>query len=203
MPNKYEEYYELAKRTEENLTRSKTNWTAFLDTAARVYKYPYSEQLLIFAQRPEATACAEFSVWSETMNRFVKKGSKGIALLDKGNKGDAKIRYVFDVADTGTTPKSKNVNLWELTDEHEKVVVDRLNERYGMNHKNVVAAAESAAAQLIDEFWNANSRYIGDILEGSFLEEYDEDNIGTQFRNAAVVSTTYVILSRCGINPEK
>ncbi|MCQ2463870.1 MAG: hypothetical protein MJ177_10830, partial [Clostridia bacterium] len=82
MPNKYEEYYKLAKRTEENLTRSKSNWTAFLDTAARVYKYPYSEQLLIFAQRPEATACAEFSVWNETMNRFVKKGSKGIALLD-------------------------------------------------------------------------------------------------------------------------
>ncbi|MCQ2475519.1 MAG: hypothetical protein MJ173_06390 [Clostridia bacterium] len=86
MPNKYEEYYKLAKRTEENLTRSKSNWTAFLDTAARVYKYPYSEQLLIFAQRPEATACAEFSVWNDTMNRYIKRGSKGIALLDEASK---------------------------------------------------------------------------------------------------------------------
>ncbi len=192
----------LAKETQKNITRSRQNWTSFLKTAARLYKYPFNEQLMIYAQRPEATACAEFSIWNRTMNRYVRRGSKGIALVDSDSE-PPKVRYVFDVADTGTRENSRSVNHWQLNEENESAVMTALSEKYDVDEKGGIATQlEAVAAQLIDEFWNNNKRTISGIVDYSFLEEYDEDNIGMAFRNAGVVSTTYVLLSRCGFDPD-
>lgn len=187
---KLQEISQLTADTEKNLTRSRQNWTAFLTTAARLYKYPYNEQLMIYAQRPDATACAEFNIWNNTMNRYIRRGSKGIALLN--NDGDnPEIRYVFDVSDTGTRENSRSVNQWILTDENEQAVMSALSEKYAVSENSGISVQlESIAAQLVDEFWNNHKRTIIGIVDDSFLEEYDEDNIGMAFRNAGVVSTT-------------
>ncbi len=193
----------LAEETERNLTRSRQNWTAFLTTAARLYKYPFNEQLLIFAQRPEATACADYDIWNQQMNRYIRRGSKGIALIDTDTEPRT-LKYVFDVSDTGKTERSKTPFLWEYRDEHENTVTSALESKYDVSAKNGIAnQLESIAAQLVDEYWGNYKRDIFDIVDDSFLEGYDEDNIGMAFRNAAVVSTTYTLLSRFGINADE
>ena len=203
MANKFEEYSNLATETEQKLTRSKANWTAFLKTAARLYKYPFNEQLLIFAQRPEATACAGYDIWNNQMNRYIRKGSKGIALIDSDKEPFA-LKYVFDIADTGKTERSKTPYLWELKDEHENAVTSVLESKYDVSSESGIAnQLETVAAQLVDEYWGNYKRDIFDIVDGSFLEEYDEDSIGMAFRNAAVVSTTYTLLTRCGRNADE
>ena len=199
---KLQEISKLTADTEKSLTRSRQSWTAFLTTAARLYKYPYNEQLMIYAQRPEATACAEFNIWNNTMNRYIRRGSKGIALLN--NDGDnPEIRYVFDVSDTGTRENSRSANQWLLTNENEQAVMSALSGKYDVSENSGISVQlESIAAQLVDEFWNNHKRTIIGIVDDSFLEEYDEDNIGMAFRNAGVVSTTYALLSRCGLDPD-
>ena len=193
----------LAEETERNLTRSRQSWTSFLHTAARLYKYPFNEQLLIFAQRPEATACADYDIWNKQMNRYIRRGSKGIALIDTDTEPRT-LKYVFDVSDTGKTERSKTPFLWEYRDEHENVVASALESKYDVSAKNGIAnQLESIAAQLVDEYWGNYKRDIFDIVDDSFLEGYDEDNIGMAFRNAAVVSTTYTLLTRCGINADE
>lgn len=199
---KLQEISQLTADTEKNLTRSRQNWTSFLTTAARLYKYPFNEQLMIYAQRPEATACAEFNIWNQTMNRYVRRGSKGIALLNNDGE-NTEIRYVFDVADTGTRENSRVFNQWQLTDDNEQAVITALSEKYDVaSNASISVQLESIAAQLVDEFWNNHKRTIIGIVDDSFLEEYDEDNIGMAFRNAGVVSTTYALLSRCGLEPD-
>ena len=193
----------LAEETERNLTRSRQSWTSFLHTAARLYKYPFNEQLLIFAQRPEATACADYDIWNKQMNRYIRRGSKGIALIDTDTEPRT-LKYVFDVSDTGKTERSKTPFLWEYRDEHENTVTSVLESKYDVSAKNGIAnQLESIAAQLVDEYWGNYKRDIFDIVDDSFLEGYDEDNIGMAFRNAAVVSTTYALLTRCGINADE
>lgn len=193
----------LAEETERNLTRSRQSWTSFLHTAARLYKYPFNEQLLIFAQRPEATACADYDIWNKQMNRYIRRGSKGIALIDTDTEPRT-LKYVFDVSDTGKTERSKTPFLWEYRDEHENTVTSALESKYDVSAKNGIATQlESIAAQLVDEYWGNYKRDIFDIVDDSFLEGYDEDNIGMAFRNAAVVSTTYTLLTRCGINADE
>ena len=193
----------LAEETERNLTRSRQSWTSFLHTAARLYKYPFNEQLLIFAQRPEATACADYDIWNKQMNRYIRRGSKGIALIDTDTEPRT-LKYVFDVSDTGKTERSKTPFLWEYRDEHENTVTSALESKYDVSAKNGIAnQLESIAAQLVDEYWGNYKRDIFDIVDHSFLEGYDEDNIGMAFRNAAVVSTTYTLLTRCGLNADE
>lgn len=193
----------LAEETERNLTRSRQSWTSFLHTAARLYKYPFNEQLLIFAQRPEATACADYDIWNKQMNRYIRRGSKGIALIDTDTEPRT-LKFVFDVSDTGKTERSKTPFLWEYRDEHENTVTLVLESKYDVSAKNGIAnQLESIAAQLVDEYWGNYKRDIFDIVDDSFLEGYDEDNIGMAFRNAAVVSTTYTLLTRCGINADE
>ena len=200
--SKVQEYELLAEETARNLTRSRQSWTSFLQTAARLYKYPFNEQLLIYAQRPEATACADYDIWNKQMNRYIRRGSKGIALIDTDKEPFA-LKYVFDVSDTGKTERSKTPYLWEYKDEHENIVSSALEKKYDVSGRNGIAnQLESVAAQLVDEYWGNNKRDIFDIVDDSFLEGYDEDNIGMAFRNAAVVSTTYTLLTRCGINAD-
>jgi N12 class adenine-specific DNA methylase/adenine-specific DNA methylase len=201
MPSKVQLYAQMADRTAEQITGSYQKWTAFLTTAARLYKYPYNEQLMIFAQRPEATACAEYDLWNKQMRRYVRRGSKGIALVDTSSD-QPKLRYVFDVSDTSGGENSRRPYLWEYRQEHREVVSAALEQRFVVSGENGLAdQLERVAAQLVDEYWHDNRRDIVGIVDGSFLEDYDEFNIGAAFRNAAVVSTTYALLSRCGMQP--
>ena len=201
MPSKVQLYAQMADRTAEQITGSFQKWTAFLTTAARLYKYPYNEQLMIFAQRPEATACAEYDLWNKQMRRYVRRGSKGIALVDTSSD-QPKLRYVFDVSDTSGGENSRRPYLWEYRQEHREVVSAALEQRFDVSGENGLAdQMERVAAQLVDEYWHDNRRDIVGIVDGSFLEDYDEFNIGAAFRNAAVVSTTYALLSRCGMQP--
>ena len=201
MPSKVQLYAQMADRTAEQITGSFQKWTAFLTTAARLYKYPYNEQLMIFAQRPEATACAEYDLWNKQMRRYVRRGSKGIALVDTSSD-QPKLRYVFDVSDTNGGENSRRPYLWEYRQEHREVVSAALEQRFDVSGENGLAdQLERVAAQLVDEYWHDNRRDIVGIVDGSFLEDYDEFNIGAAFRNAAVVSTTYALLSRCGMQP--
>ena len=202
MPNKLQAYAELAERTARQITGSHLAWTAFLTTAARLYKYPYNEQLMIYMQRPEATACAEYDFWNEKMGRYVRRGSTGIALIDAtGYK--PRLKYVFDVSDTGGKENARRVNLWALKDAHTDSVSAMLERNYSVSGKNGLAEQfESVASQLAVEYWRDHSRDILGIVADSYLEEYDDYNIEVAFKNAAAVSITYSLMSRCGMQPE-
>ncbi len=193
---------QLADDTEREITGSHQRWTAFLTTAARLYKYPYREQLMIFAQRPEATACAEYDLWNKTMRRYVRRGSKGIALVDTSEE-IPRIRYVFDVADTGARHDSRSPFLWQMEDQHMNAVHDALENRYGADDFMMADQLEHIASQLAMEYWEEHRRDILDIVDGSFLAEYDEFNVGVSFRSAAAISISYALLSRCGLEPEE
>ena len=200
--NKMQFYAEQAERTARQITGSHMAWTAFLTTAARLYKYPYNEQLMIYMQRPEATACAEYDFWNEKMGRYVRRGSTGIALIDAtGYK--PRLKYVFDVSDTGGKENARRVNLWELKDAHTDSVSAMLERNYSVSGKNGLAEQfESVASQLAAEYWRDHSRDILGIVADSYLEEYDDYNIEVAFKNAAAVSITYSLMSRCGMQPE-
>ena len=202
MPNKLQAYAEQAERTARQITGSHLAWTAFLTTAARLYKYPYNEQLMIYMQRPEATACAEYDFWNEKMGRYVRRGSTGIALIDAtGYK--PRLKYVFDVSDTGGKENARRVNLWELKDAHTDSVSAMLERNYGVSGKNGLSEQfENVASQLAAEYWRDHSRDILGIVADSYLEEYDDYNIEVAFKNAAAVSITYSLMSRCGMQPE-
>jgi len=202
MMSNLEFYSAMASYTATHLTDSWQKWTAFLTTASRLYKYPFHEQLMIFAQRPDATACAEYDLWNDTMRRYVRRGSKGIALVDNSHE-KPRLRYVFDISDTGLRKNSRHPFLWELRPEHEAEVTAALEQRFGVQPEhNLADQLETIAAQLVSEYWVEHKQDILDIVDGSFLEGYDEFNIGVQFRNAATVSITYSLLSRCGLEPE-
>ena len=202
MPSNLQAYRQMADHAALQITGTHQSWMAFLQTAARLYKYPYNEQVMIHAQRPEATACAEYDFWNERMGRYVRRGSKGIALID--TSGDKpRLRYVFDVADTGGRENSRPIHLWELRAEHTDAVSAMLERNYDVSGRSGLAdQLERVAAQLADEYWNEHQRDMLDIVEDSFLEEYDDFNIGVAFRNAATVSITYSLMARCGLEPE-
>ena len=197
MPTKYETFAELAARTEKLLTDSAESWKSFLVAAARLYKYPYHEQLLIFAQRPDATACADYETWNKRMGRYVKRGSTGIALLD-GSGNYPKIKYVFDVSDTGARENSRDVRLWTMEERHMDAVSEILEGNGGLADK-----IEDTALGLAMDYWNDHSRDILDIVANSFLEEYNIDTVGARFCKAVAVSTSYAVMSRCGMNSDK
>ena len=194
-------YAQLAEDTARRLTGNWERWAGFLATAGRLYKYPYPDQLMIYAQRPDATACASYDVWNDRMNRYVRRGSKGIALLD--DAGDRlRLRYVFDLADTGTRPNSRDPWLWTLEDRHGIPVKAMLERRYGTAADTLPQQLADAAGQLADAYWAEHGQEISGILANSMLEEYDELNRGLAFKRAVTTSTTFALLSRCGYAPE-
>ncbi len=157
---------------------------------------------MIYAQRPDATACAEYDLWNNKMGRYVRRGSKGIALLDDSG-ANPRLRYVFDVSDTGTREQSRHVKLWEYRPEHDKAISDMLERRYHISGEDGLAdKLERTAAQLAGEYWNDHQQDILGIVDDSFLCGYDDFNVGVAFRNAATVSITYALMSRCGLHPE-
>jgi N12 class adenine-specific DNA methylase/adenine-specific DNA methylase len=203
MPSNVQALARMADHAATQITASHESWTDFLKTAARLYKYPYHEQLMIYAQRPDATACAGYELWNEKMRRYIRRGRKGIALID--DSGDKpRIRYVFDVSDTGSRDDSLRPFLWEYRPEHEDAVTSALEQEYEISgEKGLADQLEQIAEQLANEYWQEHQYDILHIVDGSFLEEYDEFNIGAQFRSAAAVSTTYAVLSRCGLEPDE
>ena len=201
MPTKAELYSQLASDTARRLTGNWERWAGFLSTAARLYKYPYPDQLMIYAQRPDAIACASYDVWNDRMNRYVRRGSKGIALLD--DAGDRlRLRYVFDLADTGTRANSRDPWLWTLEDRHGIPVKAMLERRYGTAADTLPQQLADVAGTLADAYWADHGQEIGGILANSLLEEYDELNRGLAFKRAVTASTTFALLSRCGYAPE-
>ena len=202
MPSKLQVYMQMADEAQRQIAGSYQGWTGFLSTAARLYKYPYAEQVMIHAQRPDATACAEYDFWNEKMGRYVCRGSKGIALIDSSGE-KPRLRYVFDVADTGRTEQARTPYLWEYREEHADAVSSMLESRYDVSGENGPPnQLEHIAAQLANEYWNDYQRDILDIVDDSFLNGYDDFNVGVAFRNAATVSITYSLMSRCGLEPE-
>jgi hypothetical protein len=195
-------YTQMAEEAARQVTGSREQWTAFLTTAARLYKYPYNEQLMIYKQRPDATACAEYDLWNETMRRYVRRGSKGIALID--NTGSRpNLRYVFDVSDTGTRKNSRPVNLWAMKDEYVPAVQEALERAYGVEAgAGLDEQIEKIASRFASEYWDDNKEAILGIVDDSFLYGYDEFNVGVSFRRAAETSIRYMLYSRCVEDPE-
>ena len=201
MPNKTEEYLALAQRTANGLTRYWESWTDYLTTASRLYKYPFADQLMIYAQRPDATACADYDVWNNRMNRYVRRGAKGIALLDESS-GFPRLHYVFDVSDTGVRRNSRDPEVWQLNDDLFQPVSEMLAQEYGIHHERLSQQIADIAGKLAESYWDNNSTDILAIVDGSFLMDYDDAGQELQFKSAAAISIMYTILERCGFEPE-
>ena len=202
MSTKLQVYREMAQQAAANLVLSHENWTAFLRTMARLYKYRYHEQLMIHAQRPDATACATYEIWNKQMHRYVRGKNTGIALID--TSGDnPKLKYVFDVSDTQGGANARYPYLFQFRQEHEMAVTNAL-----MRHFDIGSA--STLPDLIEEisdhqanaYWDANKEDILHNIDGSFISEYDEENIRYAFHEAVVVGSAYTVMTRCGMNPD-
>ena len=200
MPSKSEEYLALAQRTANGLTRYWESWTDYLTTASRLYKYPFADQLMIYAQRPDATACADFDIWNNRMNRYVRRGAKGIALLDESS-GFPRLHYVFDVSDTGVRRNSRDPEVWQYNDDLKQPVSEMLAVTYGISGERVSQQLADVAGKLVADYWDNNSDDIRAIVDGSLLMDYDEAGVEMQFKSAAAISVTYTLLERCGFEP--
>ena len=200
MSSKTEEYLALAQRTANGLTRYWESWTDYLTTASRLYKYPFADQLMIYAQRPDATACAEFDIWRNRMNRYVRRGAKGIALLDESS-GFPRLHYVFDVSDTGVRRNSRDPEVWQLGPDLVQPVSEMLNKTYGISGERVSQQLADVAGKLVADYWDNNGGDICAIVDGSLLMDYDDAGVEMQFKSAAAISVTYTLLERCGFEP--
>ena len=200
MPSKTEEYLALAQRTANGLTRYWESWTDYLTTASRLYKYPFADQLMIYAQRPDATACADFDIWNTRMNRYVRRGAKGIALLDESS-GFPRLHYVFDVSDTGVRRNSRDPEVWQLGPDLVQPVSEMLSKTYGISGERVSQQLADVAGKLVADYWDNNGEDISAIVDGSLLMDYDEAGVEMQFKSAAAISVTYTLLERCGFEP--
>ena len=201
MPSKTEEYLALAQRTANGLTRYWESWTDYLTTASRLYKYSFPDQLMIYAQRPDATACADYDIWNNRMNRYVRRGSKGIALLDQSSSVP-RLHYVFDVSDTGVRRNSRDPEVWQLNDDLFQPVSEMLAQEYGIHHERLSQQIADIAGKLAESYWDNNSTDILAIVDSSFLMDYDDAGQELQFKSAAAISIMYTILERCGFEPE-
>ena len=200
MPSKTEEYLALAQRTANGLTRYWKSWTDYLTTASRLYKYSFADQLMIYAQRPDATACADFDIWNNRMNRYVRRGAKGIALLDESG-GFPRLHYVFDVSDTGVRRNSRDPEVWQFNDDLKQPVSQMLSKTYGISGERVSQQLADVAGKLVADYWDNNGGDIRAIVDGSLLMDYDDAGVEMQFKSAAAMSVTYTLLERCGFEP--
>ena len=198
MPGKMIYYQQLAEAMTRQIASSPQEWARFLTTAARLYKYPYHEQLLIYAQRPDATACAGYDLWNNTMHRYVRRGSKGIALLSPTAHG-VQLRYVFEVADTGRGRDAREPFLWSLDAENTPAVAAALADAYGESAETpMVEQLHQAAQQVTENYFAEHASELADILADASVTGYDEDAL----RGLAAESISYMLASRCGLQPE-
>lgn len=201
MANKLQTVSQLADQTAKAVTRNAEGWKSYLTTASRLYKYSFDEQLLIYAQRPDATACASMELWNEDMRRWVKAGSKGIALIKKDGIRP-RLTYVFDVADTRPVRGAKMPYLWEMKDGHHAAVMDTLARRYGETEKKDIGSAlMEQAKHAVEEVYREHLSDLAYDAQDSLLEGLDDFNLEVRFRNLLTASVQYTLLSRCGLNP--
>ena len=202
--NAKERFYSgMARETISKITASKDNWTAFLTTMARNYEFTYPEQVMIYAQRPNATFCKPYDEWNdEKYRRYVKRGSTGIALFVT-NENKPYLRYVFDVADTGIRRSSPELKAWEVTAENRAFLMSAMERSFGVKAEGLLEAQlEDIAMTLATEYWADHQKSFLDIVANSFLEEYDELNIEVAFKTAVANSVAYVMYSRLVENPD-
>ena len=199
---KLENYVELAQQTMREISADGENWRAFLATASNVYKYGFYDQLMIYAQRPDATACASYEIWNQTMRRYVRRGAKGIALLDM--MGDVpRYHYVFDAADTGMRKDSRSPFVWTINEENGAAIGAMLEKEYEVSaNRGLAGQLEEIAMQKAMDYWQEHQDELRDIVDGSLLMEYDELNLELAFRNTATTGVQYMLFSRCGLAEE-
>ena len=204
MTTKVQNYIQLAGQTAAQVTKNPRNWAGFLNTASRLYRYSFPDQLMIHAQRPKATACAEFDLWSGRMDRHIRRGSKGIGLVGINHSGYPTLRYVFDIADTEKRRSSGSLFQWQYKEEYRSIIINALEEQFDVSgEKGLVYQLGLLAVKLANDYWK---NYHKDILyecEGSFLDELEETAVSMKFRMAAAASISYILLARCGFKPEK
>ena len=199
---KFNDIRELAQQNARWVSNSPKDWMNYLDVAARLYRYSFKDTLLIHAQRPDATACAELEVWNKKMNRWVNRGAKGIALLDDASPR-AKLRYVFDIADTHLVQGGRTPILWRIDDsEHQQMLLDHLADTYTLTQTDSMnAALMELAQQLTADNLDAAMDGLAYEEADTFLEELDEDNIRVRFRELMTNSIFYTLSRRCGQEP--
>ena len=202
MTTKLQNYIQMAGQTAVQVTQNTENWTGFLTTASRLYRYPFPDQLMIHAQRPKATACAEYDLWNRRMSRYICRGSKGIGLVGISRSGYPKLRYVFDIADTGKRNEASNLFQWQYKEEYCGIVTKALEERFGLSgEKGLVYQIGLLSVGLANGCWKKHSMDIMRECEGSRLEGLGEQEASLKFRLATAASISYALLSRCGFDP--
>ena len=197
---KYKLISALAEETAKEVVRNEESWRRYLNTASRLYKYPFKEQLLIYAQRPDATACASIEVWNEKMHCWVNKGAKGIALIDEDSFSG--LKYVFDISDVHKARKiGQFPNLWEMREEHMEAVISRLEKTYGDTDREArfVGRIREIAGRIAEDCYKELASDMEYLKEGSFLEELDELNVEIRIRETLADSIAYTVLKRCGM----
>ena len=199
---KYDVISALSEETSKRVTRNEESWKKYLNTASRLYKYPFKDQLLIYAQRPDATACASIEIWNEKMHCWVNKGAKGIALLDEEGSPYTGLRYVFDISDVHKARRiGRFPRLWEMREEHQEAVLNRLEGIYGDTNKEAgfVDRIREIASRIAQDCYGELASDMEYLKEGSFLEELDELNIAVRVRETLADSIAYTVLKRCGM----
>lgn len=192
-------YKELQEQTLKCISGNQSQWQEFLNLSGKMYKYDFSDQLLIFAQNPQATACADFNIWNEKMNRRIKRGEKSIRLVDEKS---GQLKYVFDISQTYTNERSKSPYIWQNTAETEPIIEKAINRKYELPDENIVNALFSAARKEIDLYKTDYLVELSQASQGSFLEELDELNQDVIFTDILEKSICYSLLSRCGLEPD-
>ena len=204
MATKLQNYIQLAGQTAAQVTKNPQNWVGFLNTVSNVYRYTFPDQLMIHSQRPKATACAEFDLWTGRMNRHIRRGSKGIGLIAINRNGYPKIRYVFDIRDTELKRNSASLFQWRYKQEYRGIVTKALEEQFGVSgEKGLVYQIGLLSVNMANGYWENFHKDIMYECEGSFLEELEEQAVSVKFRMAVAASISYVVLSRCGFEPGK
>ena len=201
---KYDMISGLAQYTAKEVVRNEESWRKYLNTASRLYKYSFKDQLLIYAQRPDATACASIEIWNETMNCWVNKGAKGIALIDDDTYSG--LKYVFDISDVHKARRiGRFPNLWEMKEEHTEAVLDRLEGIYGETDAQAgfTDRIREIAGRIAEECYRELAMDMEYLKEGSFLEELDELNIEVRIRETLADSIAYTVLKRCGMDEQE
>ena len=199
---KIDDYVQLAAQTAREIAADGETWRSFLQTASTLYKYGFYDQMMIYAQRPDATACASFELWTNTMRRYVRRGAKGIALLDM--TGDVpRYRYVFDISDTGTRQNARTPFTWAIREENRAPIAAMLEKEYEVSaDRGLAGQLEEIAMQKAMDYWQEHQDELRDIVDGSLLMGYDELNLELAFRNTATTGVQYMLFSRCGLAEE-
>ena len=201
--SKLQDIRELAQEHATSVSSSPRDWMGYMDTAARLYRYPFTDQLLIHAQHPQATACASLELWNEKMFRWVKRGARGIALLDE-NGHNARLRYVFDISDTHMVAGGRSPYLWQMQEHQQEEILTHLVEAYGLEEKDTGSLSDALMAVAREMVADSLEEYLDGLeyaAEGTYLEDLDEVTIRSDFRQLATDSVYYMLCRRCGLEP--